>query len=728
VRERLRAVSWRAWLDAAGAALGVTSVSAAVIFDTVLRRTHGHFGVVATGLAHPLGDLVLLAILIAVGVVSGRRVLNRDWPLMASGFAVFWFTDSIYLIHSATNSYRLDATLDIGWPLSLVLIGLAAWVPFRKIPDRARPHSNIVVPAALSMLSLGVLVYDHFQRTNTLALVLATLCIVTVLIRLFLSFGDRQAAHLSALARAEAEEASDAKSLFIATVSHELRTPLNGVIGMTEMLLGTQLDRPQREYADIVRSSAESLLLIINDILDYSKFAAGKVNLVTTDFALGETIAEACAMLLVAARSKGIDLAVVNDPELSPWLQGDANRIRQVVVNLVANAVKFTEKGAVIVRVASTPVPAGTSVRVEVVDTGIGIDEQTLSRLFEPFTQADDSTSRRFGGTGLGLAISRQLVEAMGGTIGASSEPGQGSTFWFEITLAPARGDRPQTIGDGDAAPALDVGSRGAAPTDAPPLVLVAEDNPINQMVAVRLLEKCGYRADVVNDGQEAVEAVAHTEYAAVLMDCQMPVMDGYEATREIRLREYDDAHVPIIAMTAHSMDGAEEQCLAAGMDDYVTKPVRQQSLRAALARAIPEAANRPRPRKDDRSEEDWASGAGEDGRRAASLRELPREELRDLLALSFDHVASLVVLLVRAVQLNDTTTTATIAHSLKGASLSIGAQLVSAIAATLEADARAGDLSRASETLVSLQRAMAQDRAGSEPAGRNRRRSAQLS
>ena len=175
-------------------------MSAAVIFDTVLRTTHGHFGVVATGLAYPLGDLVLLAILIAVGVVSGRRVLNRDWPLMASGFAVFWFTDSVYLIQTATNTYHLNGTLDIGWPLSLVLVGLAAWVPFRKIPDRARPHSSIVVPAALSMLSLGVLVYDHFEPTNILALVLATLCIITVVVRLVLSFGDRQAAHLNALA------------------------------------------------------------------------------------------------------------------------------------------------------------------------------------------------------------------------------------------------------------------------------------------------------------------------------------------------------------------------------------------------------------------------------------------------------------------------------------------------------------------------------------------------
>jgi len=703
-RSRLRNVSWRAWLDAGSAALGVASVAAAVIFGTSLPSTHGQLGV--AGVVDPVGDLVLIALVIVVALVCGRRALTRDWPLMILGFALFTVTDSVHLTHTLASTYILDTPLDIGWPLGLVLVSLAAWFPFRRAPGRGRSQAGVAAPVTLSMLGFGVLVVDHFHRTNGLAISLAALCAATVAVRLALSFGDRQAAEASATARDEALEAADAKSLFVATVSHELRTPLNGVIGMTELLLGTELTGVQREYADIARASAEGLLLIVNDILDYSKFAAGKVNLVMMDFALSETIAEACAMLLVAARSKGIEIDVASDPELEPWLHGDANRIRQVVINLVSNAVKFTDHGSVTVSVSGSPIPLGTLVRVEVADTGIGIEETALARLFEPFTQAGTATERRFGGTGLGLTICAQLVEAMGGTIGARSTPGKGSTFWFELPLAGAKSEHPWSRPrDAVAAPARAVARSGESP-----LVLVAEDNPISQMVAVRLLEKLGYRVEVVADGHEALEAVSRAEYAAILMDCEMPVMNGYEATRAIRGREVRDARMPIIAMTAHSGDGAEAKCRAAGMDDYVTKPVRQQALRDALVRAIPAAPelSTPAQAKDD------DEPLGGEHRRLAALRSLPQDELRDLLALSFDHVASLVVLLVRAVQLDDASTAATISHSLKGASLSIGAEGVSRIAAELEASARAGDLRRAGEMIAALQRAMAQDRAGS--------------
>jgi signal transduction histidine kinase/ActR/RegA family two-component response regulator len=396
---------------------------------------------------------------------------------------------------------------------------------------------------------------------------------------------------LTASARDEAVEASNAKSVFVATVSHELRTPLSGVIGTAELLLDSELTPDQRDHAEIVRSSSEGLLLMINEILDYSKIEAGKLDLDPSSFALSEVIAESCALLLPAAREKGIRLEVNADPDLPGWLYGDATRLRQVVINLLSNAVKFTAEGLVSVHVSATPTTDGVRLRVEVSDSGIGIDDATLARLFQPFTQAENSTARRYGGTGLGLTISARLIELMGGTIDATSTPGVGSKFGFEVELPLAdHADNPiqpqerfSALGERDAAGNL---------TDAAPLVLVAEDNPVNQMLAVRQLDKCGYRAEVVANGHEALEATAHASYAAVLMDCQMPEMDGYDASRQIRKREHESEHLPIVATTAHSMSGDREKCLAAGMDEYLSKPIRTTELRDTLARAIASSAH----------------------------------------------------------------------------------------------------------------------------------------
>jgi len=527
-------------------------------------------------------------------------------------------------------------------------------------------------------------------------------------------------------AKNRAEDATRAKSEFLANMSHDIRTPMNGVLGMTALLLDTPLSDEQRRFAETVRSSAESLLGILNDILDFSKIEAGKLDLESLDFNLSALMDDLLAGLAVHAVQKGLHLRSEVESEVPATLRGDPGRLRQILVNLIGNAVKFTHEGGVDVRVSVAEEREECFLlRFSVKDTGIGISEEKLGVLFNKFSQADASTARQYGGAGLGLAIGKQLAELMKGSIGATSSEGKGSEFWFTALFG--RG-----MADDDDTPVLSpesIGFKEAKSSRMPRprferrgiRILLAEDNRTNQQVAVGILKKFGLWTDVVADGEEALAALENVRYDLVLMDCQMPRMDGYEASRRIRAREGGARRVPVIAMTAHTMVGDREKCLDAGMDDYIAKPVSPEVVLDVLERWLPagesgaheyvsvtegarlEAGSQPVSPQAPFSPSAWDSSVLKE--RLMGDDDLMREVLLDFLG----DIPGKVRALENAVADEDAVAARSLAHAIKGAAGNVGGDWLQTAALEVEQLCMAGDIEGAAAPMETLRREFGQ-------------------